>query len=241
MRIIKKLLIFCVSIFFKIYFLLFGKATVNRRMEKTVELYSGLGFGKWFVPIRLWDAPFNEIEKLVPKKGIIIDLGSGDGLLGNYLAISSKERKITGVEINKQRIKNIPKGPTNAVFKYGNILKDNFSKADGITLIHVLHHLNSFEEQVKMIEKCKTGLNTGGKIVIAEIIERPFLKFLFTGLTDYFILPILFENRLISKRIYYRSLEGWKMLLRDCGFSVKTKVVHKGMPFSHAIFEAELK
>jgi len=241
MRAIKQFLIKLINIFFKFYFSLVGEQMISGNLEKTLKLYNKGGFSQFFNKIRIWDAPYDEIEKRVPKKGFVIDLGSGDGLLGNFLAVSSKKRKVLGIEINKERVKNSPRIENRTSFKVGNILEDNFPKANVITLIHVLHHLGSYADQETLIHKCKDKLKVGGVLVIAEIIEKPILKFIFTTITDYVILPILFENKLFSGKIYFRSLKTWQKLLKDSEFIISTKLISRDMPFSHVIFEAKLR
>lgn len=241
MKIIKSLLIGLVSVFFKIYFLIFGSPKIDKKLKGATKLYEVGGFSELFSIIRSWDAPYALIEKNVSKKGNVLDLGSGDGLLSNYLAISSKSRKIVGIELNKGRVKDSFKGLKNTKFIYGNILKVDFPKQDTIILAHVLHHLDSFDQQLSLLKKCRERLNKNGKLIIIEIVERPFLKFLLTAFVDYFVLPILFENKLVSKRIFYRSVDEWKKMLKEIGFEAKYKLIDKGMPFSHIVVVAKKK
>ena len=127
-------------------------------INKTVSLYSGLGWKSLFTKIRFWDAPFVEVEKLVPKSGVMIDLGCGEGIFTNYLALASNNRKITGVEIDKGRIKQADKRLKNVKFIQGDATKLKVPRADIIFMFHLLHHLSSFNDQVKMINECAKKL-----------------------------------------------------------------------------------
>lgn len=240
MKIIKQFLIHLIEIFFKIYFGVFGKPKISRDLAKAIDLYKGGGFSSLFKIIRVWDAPYQEIEKLVPQKGEIIDLGSGDGLMANYLGISSKKRKVFGIELNKSRLIESDKGLNNVKFKVGDILKNKIYKVDAILLIHVFHHLPDYESQVKILEACKKNLNKNGKLIVAEIIQKPFLKYLFTYVTDALILPIVFNNKLIDTKIHYRKDTEWKKLFKSYGFKVKTTYPHNGKPFSHVLYECRV-
>jgi len=239
MKIIKQFLVFLIKIFFRVFFAIFGYPKMSKDLSKAIDLYKGQGFSSLFKIIRVWDAPLEEIEKAVPQNGKIVDLGCGDGILGNYLALSSKKRSIVGIEFNRKRISEANKDITNTKFIYGDILKSNFTKANAILLIHVLHHLESYEDQEKLLTKCKKQLNKGGKIIIAEIIERPLHKFLLTALTDFLIVPVLFEGRLINTMVHFRTLDKWKKLFKEMGFKYKYSLNHQNMPFSHAIFTLE--
>ncbi|SRR5258708_958675 len=238
MEFLKESLEKIISVFFKIYFLVNPAEKNSENLDKALDLYKGKGFVELFSEIRTWDAPFESIESKVPIQGVIVDLGSGDGLLGNYLAIASPKRHVFGIELNKERVKNSYKGFKNTKFLYGNILKADIPKADCILLVHVLHHLNSFDEQEKLIEKCKTKLRKGGKLLIVEISEQPFSKYMFTKFTDMVIVPILFENRIFNPNINFRKISDWRKLLKNFGFNVKVSYPHKGKPFSHVLFEA---
>jgi 2-polyprenyl-3-methyl-5-hydroxy-6-metoxy-1,4-benzoquinol methylase len=239
MKLIKQFLTFLIEIFFDIYFSLFGRPKISKDLERSIDLYKGQGFSSLFKIIRVWDAPYEEIEKVVPKKGEIIDLGSGDGLMANYLGLSSKKRKVFGIELNKGRLIESDRGLINVKFKVGDILKSNIKKVDAILLIHVFHHLPSYESQIKILEACKKNLNKNGKLIVAEIIQKPFLKYLFTYLTDILILPIVFNNKLFDSQIFYRTDSDWKKLFKKHGFKVKTTYPHQGKPFSHVLYECQ--
>lgn len=241
MKIIKQFLIYLIEVFFKIYFFIFGKPKISNYLISAIDLYKGQGFSSLFKLIRVWDAPYEEIEKIVPKRGKIIDLGSGDGLMANYLGLSSSKREVFGIELNKSRSLESEKGVKNVKFKVGNILKTKIYKVDVILLIHVFHHLPSLDDQVKILEACKKNLNKNGKLIIAEVIQKPLLKYIFAYITDVLILPIIFNNKYIDIRIYYRSDSEWKKLFKNYGFKVKTTYPHKGRPFSHVLYECEIK
>lgn len=241
MKLIKQFLIVLVDLFFRVYFFIFGKPKISSDLGRAVDLYKDAGFSSLFKLIRVWDAPYIEIEKRVPTKGKIIDLGSGDGLMANYLALSKPRRHILGIELNKKRLIESDKRIKNAKFKSGNILKSKIYKADAILLIHVLHHLSGRKAQLKMLDACKRNLQKGGKLIIAEIIQRPYWKYLFTYLVDILVVPILFEGKLMNTNIFYRKDSEWKKILKDKGFILKTTYPHKTKPFSHVLYEAVLK
>lgn len=227
------------KIILKIFFVVFfaGKKNDDRRAEKIIKLYESNDFSGTFTKIRLWDAPFKQIEKLVPKKGLIIDLGCGDGIMSNYLAIEDPKRKIIGIELNKGRIKVADKGLKNTKFISGDILKKDVPSADIILLLHVFHHLLSFNEQELLIKKIYQKLKKNGKLIIAEIDTKPFLKYWFTYLVDVVVVPILFEGKIFSEKIFYRSEKEWMNLLTNNGFKCKVVSMEKGKPFSHITFE----
>jgi len=237
---LKKILWFFVQQFFKVYFSIVGKPTLPANLKKTLSLYEDNSFFDLFSLIRAWDAPFSEVNKLVPKKGLCYDLGCGDGTQSNFLALSSDQRKIVGIELNGERVIEADKGVKNTRFQKGNILKVEYKKANAFVLTHVLHHLPTKNDQIKLLKLIKPSLKKDGKVIIVEIIRKPFLKYVFTWITDAFIVPILFEHSLHDFNFHYRSLEDWKSILDSLGYKYKISFPHSGKPFSHVIIECTL-
>ncbi len=204
--------------------------------KKTINLYSGLGWKSLFARIRLWDAPYKQVEEIVPKKGVIIDLGCGEGLFSNYLALGSKKRKIFGVDVDKNRIKHAGRGLPNTQFVLGDVNKTKIPAADAIILMHLLHHLGSFKEQGKLLRKCWSKLRNKGKLVIIEIEPKASLKYFIVFLVDHFLVAWLFEKKVYSA-IYFRKKSEWFTLLNNIGFKVNSYPADKNKPFPHIIFE----
>lgn len=212
----------------------------NTREEKdTINLYTNTGWKSLFARIRFWDSPYREVEKLIPDRGIITELGCGEGIFSNFLGMSSVKRNVVGIEIDKDRVGDADRGLKNVFFKKADALKVMIPKSNCIVMFHLLHHLNSFKDQELLLEKSKGALKKKGKLVIVEIVEKPLIKFLTTWFTDYFVVPWLFEGKFIARKIYFRKEKDWKIFLRNTGFKVKTFTPHHGKPFSHAVFVCE--
>lgn len=208
--------------------------THNYVVDETIDLYKLVGWKKYFSKIRFWDAPFIKVEKLIPKKGLVLDLGCGEGIFSNFLALKSKNRKIIGIELNKERISQASKGLINTKFFRGDVTSKEIPKADTILMFHLLHHLNNFKDQEKLLEKSVKKLKKNGKLIIVEVEPKWSVKYLMAYLTDHFLVPLLFERKFYSKVFFRKSIE-WKKILIDLGLSVKLLPAEKGMPFSHII------
>ena len=240
MKIIKKVLEFLLTIFFKVFFTFIPKTKISKNLKKTIDLYKGNGFASLFAEIRAWDAPYEPVDRLIKKNANVFDLGSGDGLLANFLSVSSPKRKIKGIELNKNRVKESFKGLKNTSFEYGNILKTKISsRYDVITMVHVLHHLPNKDSQIELLTKISKSLNKNKELIILEIDYKPFLKYALTWFTDAVTVPILFEGKIFNPNFFYRKSSEWKSILSKLGFSVKIKSIHKGMPFSHVLIYAK--
>ncbi len=204
-------------------------------IDKTISLYTNVGWKKWFSKIRFWDAPYIEVEKLIPEKGLIYELGCGEGIFSNFMAISSKKRKIIGIELDKARVNEADRGLTNTSFKQGDATKTNIIKADCVVMFHLLHHLLSHKDQEKVIRNSINGLKKGGKLVIVEVNNKPFIKYLISWITDHLLVAWLFEKRLYEPNIFFRPEDEWVKLLKENGLKCKASLASNGKPFSHII------
>lgn len=222
---------------FKLFFLV-NKQKENIYIKKLANLYSYVSFSEIFVKIRFWDAPLEQVERLLPKSGNIIELGCGEGLGSNYFAMSGPQRNIFGVDIDSERVSQAFKGLKNTKFIKGDITKINIPQADTILLVHVLHHLHSRAQQEKIINQCSKKLKKEGSLLIVEVEPKFSYKYFLTWFTDHFLVPWLFEKRFYSP-IYFRKKNEWVDLLSKMGFKVKVVQADQGKPFTHIIFIAK--
>lgn len=210
--------------------------TKKEVIDKTIELYNQKDWKSLFSRIRFWDAPYLEVEKLVPKKGVIVDLGCGEGIFTNFMAIAWPGRKVFGFELDAKRIREANSSLPNVGFKKADVTRVKIPKCDCIVMFHLLHHLLSFGAQVKLIERSVKSLNKNGKLVIVEVDKKPFLKYLISWLTDHFIVAWLFEKKFFEKNIYFRDRKEWEALFKRLQISFSTIQVHRRKPFSHIAF-----
>jgi len=200
------------------------------------RLYQDTGWKKFFAQIRFWDSPYVEVEKIIPKSGQILELGCGEGVFSNYLAISSPKRKVIGVEIDKNRQKQAFRGLKNTKFIRGNALTVTPVRANVVVMFHLLHHLKSKQDQEVLIKRVYRSLNKGGLLVVVEIAQKPVIKFWVTWFVDHFVVPWLFEKRFYEPHIFFRTEKEWQAVLQQTGFRVKRIHCHDGKPFSHQLY-----
>lgn len=215
----------------------------NENVKKTVALYFQrkelVHSSDKFTKIRFWDAPFIEVEKMVTKKGVITDLGCGEGIFTNFLAVTSSNRKVLGIEIDDARLKKamqVSKGLKNVTFKKGDATTEQLPSSDCITLFHLLHHLRSFSDQEKVIINCLSSLKPKGKLIVVEVDQKFSFKYFVSLFVDCFLVPWLFEKRFFTP-VYYRSEKDWVKLLESLGTTVKVTKLEEGKPFTHIVLE----
>ncbi len=138
--------------------------------------------------------PFNE---LVPKQGKILDMGCGYGFMPYMLSFTSKDRIITGVDYDEEKIETAShcfSKTANVNFVHADALSFNFEKYDAIIMADMLHYLQP-EEQLRVINKCIESLNPGGTIIIRDGDRDKEEQHKKTRLTELFSTRILNFNK----------------------------------------------
>lgn len=206
----------------------------DENITKLKQLYRKPGYVSAFVKWRCWHTPYTLIEKFTPKEGLIIDMGCGYGLFSNFLALTSEKRNIIGIDLSDRKMKYADKGLLNVSFKTGNIMNSGWagSKYKAIVLIHLLHHLSSFEQQEELLKICYRNLDKEGIVLVLEIDEKPLWKFSFTKLVDNVAYP--------GGKFYFRSSSEFVSIFKSTGFgNVRVIQANEGVPLSHVLYVAE--
>ena len=168
--------------------------------------------------------PLEEIDSSLPKKGRIVDLGCGEGVITRFIA-KNKNRQVIGVDLDKKRLKNSQL--KNLKFKLADIRDYNLKNVDGVILSDVVHHINS-NDQDKVLLNIAKGLKKGGILVIKEIDTKEFIRSLLSRFWDFLFYP--------SEKIYYSNYQKLSQKLEDLGFRVSIKRPTRLFPGSTTLF-----
>lgn len=177
--------------------------------------------------LREWMLPLKEIDEAIPKKGIILELGCGEGVISQYLTKESS-RSIIGIDLDATRLPQQP--PKNLKFIHGDIIKYSLPKADAIVISDVLHHID-FEEQEKLLEKVYKLLNRKGVLIIKEINTEDKIRSKLSRFWDFVFYPF--------DKIYFSSSADLVKLLKKCGFKVSMKRASLYFPGSTNLYICE--
>ena len=203
---------------------------------QAIALYANNPWERFLSVFKFWEEPYEVIEKMTPKLGTITELGCGEGLLTNYLAIASPQRKIIGYEIVPERLAAARKGIPNTTYYVGDIIDVPYPKSDAIILFHVLHHLPGKADQEAVLKKTMKALKKDGALIIVDVHVTPTFKYVAAWIADHFLVPWVFEKRFFT-RAYFRTKHEWVSLLKKLGLSVNVSEETKGRPFPNIIFE----
>jgi uncharacterized protein len=126
---------------------------------------------EWYTRIKLsLEGNYKRINSYVPREAVIMDIGCGYGYLSYLLSFVSSKRKITGIDFDADKIglaNHCISKNDGIEFVTADAAEYNYKPADIFILSDILHYL-PFEKQEKLLEKCISKLNSGGKIIIRD-------------------------------------------------------------------------
>jgi 1-acyl-sn-glycerol-3-phosphate acyltransferase len=134
---------------------------------------------EWYMRIKTrMEKNYQLFHEQLPKQGKILDAGCGYGFMSYMLQFAAKEREITGIDYDDEKIEvatHCFSKNEEINFKSADITTFHFEKYDGIVLADVLHYLPAARHK-EVVENCIQSLNENGILLIrdgnSEMAER---------------------------------------------------------------------
>jgi 2-polyprenyl-3-methyl-5-hydroxy-6-metoxy-1,4-benzoquinol methylase len=149
-------------------------------LNPTLERYGGEPLAtRLHTAIRWRSCPFEALVAHVPRKGRVLEVGCGHGLLATTLALDSPHRSVVGTDVDGEKIA--------AAQRAGNGL-DNLSFApaepgelpagpwDAVVIVDVLYLIDRDGER-QLLERLADDLVPGGVLLVKEMATTPGWKF----------------------------------------------------------------
>jgi SAM-dependent methyltransferase len=188
---------------------------------------------------------------LLTDRARILDLGCGQGLLFAWLqaaqTVSARGEwpaqwpaaprpvMALGIELMPREVARAQAGlETAAVVVRGDIRTAEFMAADAVVILDVLHYLEP-AHQHEVLLRARKALPTGGLLLLRVADAGSGFRYHYTRLIDRFVLALRGHA---TGGLHCRSLEEWRALLRDCGFTSEIKPMSQGTPFANVLLIA---
>lgn len=156
--------------------------------------------------------PLSLLQKVLPERGLILDLGCGEGMLANLVATSRGALSIHGVDRDVEKVALANKNaPPNACFEATDILEQSFHGAAVSIFNDVLHH-HPFRMQGDLLAKAASFLDEYGILIIKEVDARDCFDRAWTSFWDTRLYP--------GDILYFRDIQQWREVLFDTGFQL---------------------
>jgi SAM-dependent methyltransferase len=194
---------------------------------------------RWYVYLRLALRLLKaeEFDALLPPRGLVVDLGCGYGLLANYLALVSEQRRILGVDADERRIQ-IARATIgdrgNITFACEDAARLSLPPVHGAVMTDFLHHLR-LPVQRQVLQTVASAMVPGAVLLIREVnpIHRPRWKYWCSVLAEVLMYPDPRTTKLQNRRPGDLGDD-----LRQMGFDVNAVAADESSPFAAILYVA---
>jgi cyclopropane fatty-acyl-phospholipid synthase-like methyltransferase len=144
--------------------------------------YASESFGtRVHTALRWRTCPFREVADEVPRHGEILDAGCGHGLLSLYLAAQAPQRRVTGIDIDDEKLA-VARRAANAAHLDARVMFQHITAGwkpdarwDAIVEVDMLYLLGR-ERAADWLRTAAAALEPGGRLVVKELDVTPSWK-----------------------------------------------------------------
>jgi len=204
-------------------------------MEKEISVLIKLHkspISKLYIYLKYLLTPFKVIDRSLPSRGNILDVGCGSGMYSIYLYLRSENRSIKGIDGNKNRIEyanKLTKNINQLSFDWVDLNMDyRIEKYDSYLINDVLHHIPNKSKR-KLISTIYKSMDSDGSLVIKEIDSKNRFKFFLNYIND----KIMTKN----DKLYFMKRTKLIKILKNVGFKVTFQEI-RGFLFPHLLIIA---
>jgi SAM-dependent methyltransferase len=184
----------------------------------------------------------------------VLDLGCGQGLLSAWLLAAERcyargdwpvgwpeaaqAPQVRGIELKEREVDRARCALGRACdVTQADIRSAAFGSADAVVLVDVLHYLR-VEAQRDVLGRVRAALPSGGLLLLRVGDAAAGLRFRITSCVDKFAM-LTRGHGLVTT--YCRSVEEWRMLLREFDFESEAAPMSQGTPFANVLLIAHAR
>lgn len=191
---------------------------------------------EWYLKIKVRLEDYYKVfHSLVPANARVLDLGCGYGFLCYMLHFLSKDRVITGIDYDEEKIAVANHGYLEGeqlTFHHHDITTAQVGGYDVIFILDVLHYLAE-EDQYNLLERCFHALPPGGKIIVRDGDADVGQRHSGTKVTEFFSVYLLRFNK-SNKKLSYIS--GRKLTAFAAQHGLTVSRMDEGKLTSNVVF-----
>jgi len=197
-------------------------STATGALGRALARYRTAPLGpRLFIRGRAFLSDLAVVERYVPRKGFIVDLGCGHGLFACVLRESSPTRRVLGIDLDQRKIevaRAAIQDTTWLRFETGDIVAEAPPKCDAVTIVDVLYLL-PFDVQEQVLRNAAGALGEGGPLIVKAQERRTDPRFAITYLQEMVSVGLGF-TRGGRDRFFFPSREEALAMFERAGFVV---------------------
>lgn len=213
----------------------YGRTAPDGLGRRLLSLYRSAPLAdRAHVRVRWATCPFRAVAAQVPTSGVILEVGCGHGLLSLYLALASPERRITGIDVDADKLEVARTAAAAAglacAFEAveGPALPEG--PFDAIAIVDVLYLLDAAAQR-SLLTSCAGRLAPGGVLVVKEMAPEPRWKATWNAVQETAAVKVLGITE--GEELTFLPPAELASAMVDGGLSVRDRPVHRGYPHPH--------
>lgn len=214
-------------------------STATGALGRALARYRGAPVGaRLFIRGRAFLSDLAVVERYVPNKGFIVDLGCGHGLFACVLREASPTRRVLGIDLDPRKIE-VGRGAVQDTqwlrFEVGDIVASAPPKCDAVTIVDVLYLL-PFEAQEQVLRNAAAALAEGAPLVVKSQERRRDPRYAVTYLQEMVTVSLGF-TRGGRERFFFPSRDEALAMFERAGFKVDVVEMPR-RPYTDVIYLA---
>lgn len=208
--------------------------------RQVLDLYAGQA---WATRAHAWvrwhTCPFPEVAAAVPRAGRVLEVGCGHGLFSTYLALSSAERHVLGVDLDAAKVAAARAAAVRARRQGADVAFEVRASGelppgpwDAITVVDVLYLLDP-SAQRRLLADCAAALAPGGVLVVKEMGDRPRWKARWNLAQETVSVRLL--GLTAGRTLAFLPPQELVGVLREVGLEVRSRRLDLGRPHPHLL------
>ena len=187
-------------------------------VSELIRLYNNQNvYVRFYVSTRSRLLKLDYYSEILPSQGLVIDVGSGYGVLANYMSLCVPDRQVLGIDLNSKRIGAALKtigGRRNISFLTEDAARWTWPSCTGITMTAFLHHVSPPEQEIVLYNAFQS-LQKDGVLLISEVdpTAKPSYRYWASYLSDRVLYPL--------SKTYFRKPSDWENALSCLGLNVR--------------------
>src|SRR3989442_6104753 len=214
-------------------------STATGSLGRALDRYRHAPIGaRLFIHGRAFLSDLAVVERYVPNKGFIVDLGCGHGLFACVLREASPTRRVLGIDLDPRKI-DVARGAIQDTqwlrFEVGDIALDTPPRCDAVTIVDVLYLL-PFEQQESVLRNAAAALGEGGPLVVKAQERRLDPRYALTYGQE-LVTVSLGLTKGGRERFFFPSREDAVATFGRAGFVVDIVEMHR-RPYTDVVYLA---